>query len=572
VSDIVTTTLGAMLGLLLVREVSMCPPSACNAIAKNPPAASNTTMRRSRRGGFTLVLSDGEDQTRANVSRQVSSSRTQVHNHPRWRPGDLRRSGSRGRAPRSQLVDAESAFCWRIETISLRKRDATARRFLELLIVSSGRFTRHSSGKDRERMTPSRTLVVVGQGYVGLPVAIRAVEVGYRVIGIDVDTDRVKSLRAGVSYVDDISSEQLRAALDSGRFIPTTDYADVAGFDIAVITVPTPLKESMPDLSYMEQASASLAAHLKAGATVVLESTTYPGTTEELLVPILERGSGLVGGTDFYAGYSPERIDPGNKVWGFVETPKVVSGINAKSLEIIKAFYDDLVNQTVPVSTPKEAELTKLLENTFRHVNIALVNELAMFAHQLGVNVWESIDAASTKPFGFMRFTPGPGVGGHCLPVDPSYLSWEVRRKLGQSFRFVELANDINDHMPDYVIQRSMTILNSLRKSLNGSKVLLIGLSYKKNTGDIRESPSLRIIELLTELGADISGVDDHVENHRWPAAVSRVALSAAALAEADIAILLTDHDDFDLSLLADSTTPVLDTKNKTSGRLVERL
>jgi len=216
----------------------------------------------------------------------------------------------------------------------------------------------------------------------------------------------------------------------------------------------------------------SLAPLLTAGATVVLESTTYPGTTEELLVPLLEAGSGMVAGRDFHVGYSPERIDPGNKTWGFVETPKVVSGITPDSLAKVRGFYDSLVNQTVPVSSPKEAELTKLLENTFRHVNIALVNELAVFGHQLGVNVWESIEAASTKPFGFMKFTPGPGVGGHCLPVDPSYLSWEVRRKLGKSFRFVELANDINDHMPDYVVQRMMEMLNRDRKSLNGAKIL----------------------------------------------------------------------------------------------------
>ncbi|WP_091183858.1 nucleotide sugar dehydrogenase [Paramicrobacterium humi] len=418
----------------------------------------------------------------------------------------------------------------------------------------------------------AKKLVVVGQGYVGLPVAMRAVEVGYEVVGVDLDSNRVNSLRAGVSYVDDITATTLRTALDSGRYMPTSDYSSTSGFDFAIITVPTPLRESLPDLSFIEQASMSLASHLKKGATVVLESTTYPGTTEELLVPILQDGSGLNAGTDFYVGYSPERIDPGNKTWGFVETPKVVSGIDVESLKRVQGLYDDLVHKTVPVSTPKEAELTKLLENTFRHVNIALVNELAIFGHKLGVNVWESIEAASTKPFGFMKFTPGPGVGGHCLPVDPSYLSWQVRRKLGQNFRFVELANDVNDHMPDYVAQRLIVLLNRLGKPMRGSRVVLLGLSYKKNTGDIRESPALRLIESLQELGATIVGVDGHVEENRWPKGVERRSLDPHTLESADAIVLVTDHDDFDLELLDTTPTPVLDTKNRLSGEHIERL
>jgi len=417
-----------------------------------------------------------------------------------------------------------------------------------------------------------QTVVVVGQGYVGLPVAMRAVEVGYNVVGVDVDIARIANLKTATSYVDDVSRETLEEALASGRYQPTSDYNDIAGYDVAVITVPTPLRESLPDLSFIEQAALSLAAHLTRGATIVLESTTYPGTTQEMLVPILESRSGLVAGADFHVGYSPERIDPGNKVWGFVETPKVVSGIDSESLIHVQAFYDKLVNQTVAVSSPREAELTKLLENTFRHVNIALVNELAIFAHQLGVNVWESIEAASTKPFGFMKFTPGPGVGGHCLPVDPSYLSWEVRRKLGQSFRFVELANDVNDHMPDYVVQRSIELLNNQSMPLRGSRILLVGLSYKKNTGDAREAPSLRIIELLTNYGAIVSAVDSHVETHRWPAGVKSEELSQTAVEAADLVILVTDHDDLDLSILEASTTPVLDTKNKIVGPMVDRL
>jgi UDP-N-acetyl-D-glucosamine dehydrogenase len=404
-------------------------------------------------------------------------------------------------------------------------------------------------------------VVVVGQGYVGLPVAMRAVEVGFDVVGLDSDKTRVDQLVLAQSYVGDVAAATLRSALDSGRYLPTLDYDDARAFDVAVITVPTPLRDTLPDLSYIKSAAAGLAPHLTMDATVVLESTTYPGTTQELLVPILEQHSGLKAGEDFHVGYSPERIDPGNPRWGFVETPKVVSGVNDASLVAVKRFYDALVDRTVAVSTPREAELTKLLENTFRHVNIALVNELAVFAHQLNINIWEAIDAASTKPFGYLRFTPGPGVGGHCLPVDPSYLSWQVRRELGQSFRFIELANDVNDHMPQYVVQRATRLLNDQSRAVKGSHILLIGLAYKKNTGDIREAPSLQVIKLLHELGAVVSGIDPYVEAVRWPPGVEPETLSVATLDAADLVIIITDHDDFDLEVLAGSSTVVFDTR-----------
>jgi UDP-N-acetyl-D-glucosamine dehydrogenase len=323
------------------------------------------------------------------------------------------------------------------------------------------------------------------------------------------------------------------------------------------------LHESLPDLSFVEEAARDLAPHLTPGATVVLESTTYPGTTQDLVVPILERHSSLRAGRDFFVGYSPERIDPGNPDYGFVETPKVVSGINQPSLEQVQGFYDTLVERTVAVSSPREAELTKLLENTFRHVNIALVNELAIFAHQLGIDIWESIEAASTKPFGYMRFTPGPGVGGHCLPVDPNYLSWQVRRQLGQSFRFIELANDINDHMPHYVLQRVVRMLNDRSLAVRGSKVLLVGLAYKRNTGDVREAPSLKLATLLQEMGAVIAGIDPYVEPHMWPLGVERRLLTDETLDWADLTILVTDHDSFDFSLLSGSSTLVFDTRNR---------
>ena len=278
-----------------------------------------------------------------------------------------------------------------------------------------------------------------------------------------------------------------------------------------MISVPTPLNGGNPDLSHITAAATQLSAWLRPGATVVLESTTYPGTTTELVAPLLEDGSGLVAGADFHLGYSPERIDPGNPQWRFENTPKVVSGIDDRSLAAVAEFYDRLVSQTVPVSSPAEAELTKLLENTFRHVNIALVNELAMYAHDLGIDVWEAIDAASTKPFGYLRFTPGPGVGGHCLPVDPSYLSWRVRQSLGVPFRFVELANDVNAHMPDYVVRRLTLALNQRHLSVNGQRILLLGLAYKRNTGDARETPSRPIAEQLVELGAEVLVADPHV-------------------------------------------------------------
>lgn len=415
-------------------------------------------------------------------------------------------------------------------------------------------------------------VVVVGQGYVGLPLAMRCVEVGYHVLGIDLDKNRVSTLSSGESFVEDISSNSVQLALNSGRYEVTTEYKRAVAFDFAVITVPTPLRESQPDLSFIENAGSSLAAYLKVGSTVVLESTTYPGTTEELLVPILESISGMRAGVDFYVGYSPERIDPGNPVWNFTNTPKVVAGINSESLGRVENFYSTLVNQTVPVSTPKEAELAKLLENTFRHVNIALVNELAIYAHSLGVNLWESIDAAATKPFGFMKFTPGPGVGGHCLPVDPSYLSWKVKSSLGSSFRFVELANDINENMPKYIVQRAMEILNREKKALSGSKILILGVAYKKNTGDNREAPALRIIEILRDFGAEVVAADTLVPQSTWPDGVDRVPFTTLEVQKADLAIIVTDHDEFDFEILTTSNIPILDTRNSVSGETVHVL
>ena len=411
-------------------------------------------------------------------------------------------------------------------------------------------------------MTTGSKLIVVGQGYVGLPLAMRAVEVGHDVVGYDVDKTRVKRLMAGESYVEDVRSDVLAAALATGRYLPTTSEDPLDDFDVAVVTVPTPLREGVPDLSYIEASATTLGRHLRPGATVVLESTTYPGTTEELLAPLLEASSGLVAGTDFLVGYSPERIDPGNETWSLVNTPKVVSGIDERSLDGVRAFYRSIVERTVTVSTPKEAELAKLLENTFRHVNIALVNEVAMFAGDLGIDVWETIEAAATKPFGFLRFTPGPGVGGHCLPIDPSYLSWRVRRRLGHSFRFVELANDVNDHMPDYVVRRLTVALNRRRLPVNGTRVLVLGLAYKKNSSDDRESPATVVTDRLLALGADVRAADPHVVEGHVDSRVVRVDVTAAEIAAADAVVLLTDHDAFDYEAVA-AARYVLDTRRR---------
>jgi UDP-N-acetyl-D-glucosamine dehydrogenase len=413
---------------------------------------------------------------------------------------------------------------------------------------------------------------VVGQGYVGLPVAMQAVAVGHAVTGFDSDEERVKLLAAGESQVEDVPAPTLMAALATGRYRPSSRPDDCAGFDVAVIAVPTPLAEGVPDLSHIEAAGAMLAHHVRRGATVVLESTTYPGTTEELLVPIIENGSGLAAGLDFHVGYSPERIDPGNPTWTLANTPKVVSGIDEASLEAVRSFYETIVERTVVVAGPKEAELTKLLENTFRHVNIALVNELAMFAHDLGINVREAIDAATTKPFGFMQFEPGPGVGGHCLPIDPSYLSWRVRRRLGQPFRFVELANDVNDHMPEYVVRRLLVALNRQRMAVNGSRVLLLGLSYKRNTGDARESPAIRVARELLTLGAEVRAADPYVADRWVDPQVVRVDPTVDELSSADAVVVLTDHDAFDFDAVTEYGRYVLDTRNRVHGDRVESL
>jgi UDP-N-acetyl-D-glucosamine dehydrogenase len=419
----------------------------------------------------------------------------------------------------------------------------------------------------------TRRVVVLGQGYVGLPLSMKAVGAGHDVVGVEVSTARAKRLAAGDSFVEDVPAEVLAAALGSGRYRVTDDVLGCEGFDVAVVTVPTPLHEGAPDLSFIESAARMLAPYVRPGCLVVLESTTYPGTTEQLFAPILEAGSGLTAGRDFSVGYSPERIDPGNRTWDLETTPKLVSGLDPESLEATDAFYSTFVRSTVRVSDCKAAELAKLLENTFRHVNVALVNELAMFASDLGIDVWAAIDAAATKPFGFMKFTPGPGVGGHCLPIDPSYLSWTVRQRLGRSFRFVELANDINDHMPDYVASRLMRALNRHGVAMSRARVLVLGLAYKRNAGDARESPAVALIHRLVADGAEVAVADPHVvEEMAVDAVTARVSLTREEVERADAVVLVTDHDAFDYEMVRRHAKLVLDTRHRLDGPDVEQL
>ncbi len=417
-----------------------------------------------------------------------------------------------------------------------------------------------------------RRVLIVGQGYVGLPLAMRAVVIGDDVVGFDVAEHRAASLSAGSSHVADVSDAEVAEALATGRYRPTSDAGSLQPFDVAVITVPTPLTDGVPDLQHIDQAADVLGPLVRPGCLVVLESTTYPGTTDERLTPVLEQHSGMKAGVDFHVGYSPERLDPGNTEWTFTRTPKVVSGLTPESLEAVRAFYDGIVERTVPVSTTRVAELTKLLENTFRHVNIALVNELAVHARALDIDIWEAIEAAGTKPFGFTQFWPGPGVGGHCLPIDPSYLSWRIERQLGVTSRFVVTANDINSQMPGYVVRRVQQGLNRQRKAVNGSRVLVLGIAYKKNTNDARETPADPIVRGLLELGAEVVVHDDHVGPNELDLVAERVALTDSEVARADAIVLVTDHDDVDYDLVTAHGNYVFDTRHRMHGDTVELL
>ena len=385
-------------------------------------------------------------------------------------------------------------------------------------------------------------LGVVGLGYVGLPLAVESANAGLNVIGYDVNNDRVTQINNGKSPIEDISDSELKKALNT--FLATDDPTVLSTCQHIVISVPTPLTDYQPDLSYVEAAAKAVGENLVSNQVVILESTTYPGTTLEVLVPNLEKYSSLNAGSDFFVGYSPERIDPGNQEWKFKNTPKVISGINEDSLNKINLFYKKIIDETVVVKGTREAEMVKLLENTYRHVNIALINELAMLCKMLEIDIWEVVNAAKTKPFGFQSFTPGPGVGGHCIPVDPEYLSFKTRQ-IGKPVRFVELAQEINNSMPAYVVSRVNDLLNSKDKILRNSKILVLGVAYKKDISDMRESPALNILELLLEKHSKVSFYDPFVDELKISGKIIKKETTSNNFDKYDMLLVLTPHSEF---------------------------
>jgi UDP-N-acetyl-D-glucosamine dehydrogenase len=414
-------------------------------------------------------------------------------------------------------------------------------------------------------------VAVIGLGYVGLPLAVAFARNGFPVIGIDVDAAKVDAVNHGKSYISDVSDEELARwtvkAQGQGRIWATTDYAALADADAALICVPTPLNKTRdPDVRYLIAAGESIARYLHPGMLVVLESTTYPGTTEELLLPMLEQGGSderpCKAGEDFFLAFSPERIDPGRSDWTVENTPKVVGGVTPACLEVASELYQQAIDRIVPVSSPAAAEMTKLLENTFRAVNIALVNEVALMCDKLGLDVWEIIEAAATKPYGFMKFTPGPGVGGHCIPLDPHYLSWKLKT-LNYNARFIQLAGEINSEMPRYWVEKVQDALNEVEKPVKNSRILVLGVAYKKDIDDVRESPALDIIALLKEKGADIRYHDPHVPSFSYNglSLVSEPDLDAA-VAEADCVVIVTDHSAYDWKQISERASLLVDTRH----------
>lgn len=397
---------------------------------------------------------------------------------------------------------------------------------------------------------------------MGLSLACGAADAGFPVVGVDLDADRIEELWRGELTVPGVSEETFRAGVGTGRIEFATDPAALAGCEIVCVCVPTPVRDHAPDLSFVEEACRTVAEQLAPGRLVVLESTTYPGTTEELVRPILEN-SGLVAGRDFMLAYSPERIDPGNPEYGLRNTPRIVAGTTPEATGLTALFYEQFVDKVHVVSSCRAAELAKLLENTFRHVNIALVNEMAMLCNEVGIDVWEVVDATATKPFGFMPFYPGPGVGGHCIPLDPAYLAWQVRRDSGHQFRILEQAQDINAQMPAYVATRIGDALNEAGKAVKDARVLVLGVSYKADIGDVRESPAVKVMANLHRRGARLSFHDPYVPSVSLNGGrLERVPLSLHAVDRADCVALLTPHGAYDLEWLADHATMVFDARN----------
>ena len=415
----------------------------------------------------------------------------------------------------------------------------------------------------------ARTLrvAIIGLGYVGLPLATAFAEAGFHVTGIDLDQNKVESANKGESYIADVASETLRHLLDTGHLQFTTDFSALEDVDALSICVPTPLSKTRdPDMSYILAATKQVKAHLRTGQLIVLESTTYPGTTDEAVLPVLET-SGLKVGTDFYLAFSPERIDPGNPHFGAKNTPKVVGGLTPDCTELAQAYYSAAIDQVIAVSSARVAEMTKLLENTFRAVNIGLVNEIAIICEKLNINVWEVIDAAATKPFGFMRFLPGPGLGGHCIPIDPHYLLWKLKT-LDYKARFIELAEEVNGSMPHFVVNKINEALNEQRRSLNGATVLVLGVAYKKNVGDVRESPAMEVLQELLERKVNVLYNDDYVPSLALKGrTLHSQLLSDGLLQAADCVVIVTDHDYYDATQIVNEARCVVDTRNITRGK-----
>ena len=404
-------------------------------------------------------------------------------------------------------------------------------------------------------------LGVIGLGYVGLPLAIEFARAGFHVVGFDVDQSKVDALNAGRSYIPDVPSAHVAETVKAGLFMATTDENALADVDIIDICVPTPLRKTRdPDLSYVVQAVDTTARVLRKGQLVILESTTYPGTTDEVVQPALE-AKGLKAGEDFYLAFSPERVDPGNPNFHTKNIPKVVGGNNEASARVAVAFYSQVIDTVVPVASTRVAEMVKLLENTFRAVNIGMVNELALMCHRMDIDVWEVIDAAKTKPFGFMPFYPGPGLGGHCIPIDPFYLSWKARQS-GFEARFIELAGNVNGGMPEYVVERTAEALNSARKALNGSRVHVFGVAYKRDVNDMRESPALDVMELLIRRGAIVSYTDPYVPLLEHGSLNLKSVPEEKAADGADCALIITDHKVFDYERIAKAFPLIVDTRN----------
>ena len=423
----------------------------------------------------------------------------------------------------------------------------------------TGRYETELLAKAHDR---SALVGVVGLGYVGLPLAVEFAEAGYRVLGVDVRDSVTSGIMSGCSHIPDVSSTRVAALLEAGRLEATTEGGRLADADVISICVPTPLSKTRdPDVSYVLSATEMVKSVLRPGQAVVLESTTYPGTTRELMLPAFAE-TGLSVGEDFFLAFSPERVDPGNAQWGTQNTPKVVGGITEACRRVVIALYEPAIHTLVPVSSTEAAELVKVLENTFRSVNIGMVNEMAIVCDKLGVDVWEVIEAAATKPFGYMKFLPGPGIGGHCIPIDPHYLAWKMRA-LNYKTRFIDIAGEVNSEMPLFWVRKVQDALNDASKSVKGSRVLVLGIAYKRNIDDMRESPALDIIRLLEAQGARVSYHDPHVPRFEEDGhARSSLALTADVLESADCVVIATDHDAIDYSLVVAHAASVVDCRN----------